>query len=179
MGTVKTAALPPDLRNWDQRETVRLPSYIDSRMERLLQPTNWMDRLYAVDRRATNTLRHQVSWQRRRLGYHGVLKKDPQYQGRIDFSADDGYTFSDPAINVEGNRIIQIRLTLSQHETDVPILGWALDWYKPAAWEWADNLGRRTYEENTSNPFVVTRVLHSPNNPVPVGFRVIIAERYY
>jgi hypothetical protein len=172
--------LPERYRKWGAREDVKLPDSAKTRMPRLLQPSNWLDKLYAVDKRADKTQRDQrISSRRRRLGYHGEIDRNPAYEGRIDFSTDDGYTFSDPAIDVEGNRIIQMRLTLSQHETDRMIQGWKLDWYLPTHWEWADGLGRRTFEETNSNPMIVTRVVLSPNNPVPVGFRVIVTDRYY
>jgi len=145
-------------------------------------PTNWFDRQYRTTAQTRTWVRRYnrtIGSRRRRLGYHGIIKKDPQYQGTIDFSTDDGYTFSNPAVNVLGNRVIQMRLTLAQHQVQPLIMGWELRWHLPNGWVWTDRLDRITFERNNSNPMVVTRTIRSPANPVPVGFRVIIAHRYY
>lgn len=151
-----------------------------SRMENLLMPSNWFDTVYRQTKSNEITIQRVIQdVVTKRLGYHGAIKKDPQYEGRLEFSTDDGRTFSSPAVGILGNAIVQIRLSLSQYQTDSPIHAYKLEWYLPNGWVWTDGLGTTTYDEAVSNPMVVTRVSRSPTNPQPVGFRVLIAERYW
>ena len=161
------------------KETITPASPRLSRMENLLMPTNYFDRMY----RSTHSTKRFITqikqdFQVRRLGYHGKVQEDKQYQGTLDFSTDDGRTFSAPAIGITGNTVVQLRLQLSQYQVNPPVRGWALNWYLPAGWVWLDGLGTTTYEEAVSNPMVVTRPTRSPNNPQPVGFRILIAEKF-
>jgi hypothetical protein len=170
------------IHGFDQEDTISTAEVRErrSRMERLLIPTNWMDQLYRSSK-ATETYikRSRATFKQKRLGYHGIVKKDAQYSGKITFSTDDGYTFSNPAVNVEGNRVIQMKLELTQHQVEPLIMGWELHWHLPNGWTWTDNLGRVTIEITNTNPLIVTRTTRSPANPLPVGFRVIVAKRYY
>ncbi len=165
---------------FDIDETITPQTPPLSRMENLLMPSNFFDKVYAKSTKNAKTIKKVAqTFQQRRLGYHGVIAKDLQYDGTLDFSTDDGHTFSSPAINVTGASPVQIRLSLSQYQVQPLIRGWGLDWYLPTGWVWLDGLGTRTYEETNSNPTVITRVAQSPTNPQPVGFRVLIAQRYF
>ena len=179
VGAKKTAA-QIIAANFDITEDITPSTPPLGRMENLLMPSNFYDTVYKQSIQNAKTIkRHKQDFQVRRLGYHGKVSTDPYYDGVLDFSTDDGHTFSAPAMNVEGAKPVQIRLTLSQFQVEPLILGWGLDWYLPTGWRFLDRLGRRTYEEAVSNPMVVTRVMQSPTNPQPAGFRVFVAKRYY
>jgi hypothetical protein len=151
----------------------------DTRFEQMLVPSNFLDRLQVVSdsTRRWSTFVQQTSASQR-AGFHGEIARDPQYSGVITFSDDDGVTFTPQLVNPVGNRIVQLRLAVTQHQVQPMLRGYRFDWYLPSGWTFTDALGTTTYEEAVSNPTIITRVMLSPVNPQPVGFRVLVVERF-
>lgn len=150
-----------------------------TRFESLLVAGNFLERLQAVSD-STRRIIQQVSqdYQVRRLGYHGVVANDPAFQLQVDFSDDDGASFSEPMVNVVGNRIYQMRVRVTQHQVYPMVLGWGLLWTLPTGWEFTDAIPTTTYEDAVSNPLTVTRVMRSPANPQPAAFIVSVVEQF-
>lgn len=149
-----------------------------TRMERLLVPNNWLDRLQrSSDATKVYLRRTRTTFHQRRLGYHGSVEKEPMYSGTIDFSTDDGESFGQLE-EPEGNRIVLVRLQLAQHNVVPLVMGFQLKWNLPNGWVFTDGLDPWTYEQFNSNPMTVTRSTRSPANPIPVGFKVRIGLKY-
>lgn len=155
-----------------------------TRFERELVPNNIFDQLQVI-RRKQGTLidRHRhMSRERRRQWIHARVPTDVRYEFTVDFSPDDGVTFTDPLVQPDGNRVYQMRLRFTQHVNDERdmLQGVALRWHAPPGWTFVDGLGQddTLYEECVSNPMVVTRVVRSPQNPEPAGFRIHLVKKF-
>lgn len=151
-----------------------------TRFSRLLVPDNFLDRLQVVDDTTTTTIQQVLQdFEVRRLGYHGDVKRDPQYKISVDFSDDDGLSFTDQMLSATGNRIYQIRTQIAQLQATPLLTGFGLTWFLPAGWAFTDGLiAGPLYEEAVSNPLTVTRTILSPSNPQPAAFRVEMVERF-
>ena len=150
-----------------------------TRFERQIVTANVLEQLQAVSNDTRKWIRRQnQDFAERAAGYHGDVSQDPQYEGKVEFSDDDGVTFTEPLFDPPGNRLIQMKLTLAQLHVEPPLRGFAFQWYLPTGWVFTDALPVLTYEEAVSNPLVVTRSIRSPANPQAVGFRVLIWEKF-
>lgn len=163
-------SLQPVYRIWD-----------GSRFVRETTPNNIYDRLNHISSAQGTTFNRLkiVSHEQTARHIYADVPKDPQYEFTVDFSPDDGNTFTDPLVQPEGNRIFQMRLRFTQHVADTDMLaGIALRWYAAAGWVFADGLGSLLYDECVSNPTVITRIVRSPAKPQPSGFRVVLVTKY-
>lgn len=149
-----------------------------TRFETILVAGNILERFQT----SADYTRHFITqvaqdYQVRRLGFHGVVPTDPAYQLQVDFSDDDGVSFSDP-VPLVGNRIYQVRVRVTQHQVYPMVLGWGLQWALPDGWTFTDALPVITYEDAVSNPLVVARVMRSPANPQPAAVIVSVTEQF-
>lgn len=151
-----------------------------TRFERQMWVGNWIDALQVANKKTEVIVKNQTAlrFQERRLGYHGVAKRGEMYQIGVSFALENTGVYSEPLPSVEGNRVYQVRMALAQYQAYPLVMGWALDWLLPPGWVFTDALPTRTYEEFVSNPTIVTRYVRSPVNPVPSGFRIIVAGKY-
>jgi hypothetical protein len=141
---------------------------------------SWIDRVALVSRDTRRVVRQvrSLTYSQRKAGFHGVTERGDMYQIGVSFALTGESVYSEPLPSIEGNRLYQVRMALAQYQATPLVMGWALDWYLPTGWVFIDNLGTRTYDEFVSNPTVVTRVVRSPVNPAPAGFRIIVAQKY-
>lgn len=151
----------------------------DRMLTATLTPGNLLERLQVVDVNAKDTaLVVAQDYQHRRLGFHGVVQRDPQYTLTLEFSSDDGGSFANPAVNVPANRIMQLKCIIEQHQAEPLVRGFQTYWTLPSGWTFRDGLSRRLWDEAVSNPLIVTRTVLSPANPqrAPV---VVVVERLF
>lgn len=150
-----------------------------TRFPRQLIGTSYLDRLQVVND-STKIVIKRVQQDRAvwRLGYHGVVDRDPQYQLDLSFSDDDGQSFSATMFNITGNRVFQWRCQFGQLQAEPLLHGVALQWLLPTGWVFTDGIGVTTYEECVSNPTVITRTIRSPSNPQPAAFEVDVLALY-
>lgn len=152
---------------------------LPTRFEAAVVPANLLEQMQAVSN-ATSRIIVQVAqdYQVRRLGYHGSVLNEVQYDGELSFSDNDGQSFATVLATPEGNRVLQLRCSIRQLGGDELIRGLQLLWTLPAGWVFTDGISTRTYEEFVSNPVVIARTMRSPANPQPAAWKVDV-ERWF
>lgn len=149
----------------------------DSRFARMLVAGNPLDQLQAASQQTERVaVRVAQGWSERRLGYHGVVRNDDQYELQVTFSDDDGISYGDPLVGVEGNRTYHYRVTVAQLQAYPLLKAFSLVWLLPSGWSFLDQLPATLHEEAVSNPLIVTRTILSPVNPQPAAFEVYVFE---
>lgn len=156
---------------------ISLPPY--SRFERQLVPSNILDRLQVISKSTLKANQKISIAETRRYRVAGTVPSDPRYDLELQFSNDDGATFTEPMINPAGDRIYQFRLRFRQHVDDRDLLaGVAIRWDLTGGWAFADGLPATLYDECISNPMVVTRAVRSPAAPLSAAFRLVVMAIY-
>jgi len=154
----------------------------ETRFERQVWVDGWLQKMSRSTKDTRIVVRRvrELSYKERKAGYHVVAKRGDMYQIHVSFALDNTDNYTEPLTTAEGNRTYQLRMALSQYEValQTQIMGWGLEWRLPVGWVWTDGLGSVTYEKFNSNPMVITRIVRSPVNPQPAGFRIIVTAKY-
>ena len=151
----------------------------ETRFPRQLIGSSYLDRLQLISTKTEVIVKRiQQDYQVRRLGWHGVVDRDPQYTIDVDFSDDDGQSFASPLFEIVGNRIYQIRARFGQLQAEPLLRGVGLRWRLPTGWSFTDGLGQLTYEELVSNPTTVQRTMRSPSGAQPAAFEIDVEELF-
>lgn len=110
-------------------------------------------------------------------GWPGAADQDPRFDLEMMFSG-DGKSYGNPLVSPSPGIDYFIRVRLTQHQQDPLLQGFAIRWTAPAGWYWVDGLGDLTFDEATSNPLIVTRVIVSQSPVVMGAFRAVVEAKY-